>query len=196
MVTRKEIRNHPIYNAWGAMKARCNNPNCKMYKDYGARGIVVCDEWSNDVITFYEWSIANGWQKGLSIDRIDVNGNYCPENCRWATMKVQQRNRRNNRFVTISGETKTVSAWAEEIGVHRGTISRRLDSNRSIEDALSEDRLCPVHHTTLTFMDKTMTIEEWASELNLNRSTIYSRLKRGWTIEKTLTTPSRKYVKL
>ena len=78
------------------MKQRCNNPNNQKYKDYGGRGIHVCDEWMNDFQSFYDWAMANDYADGLSIDRIDVNGNYDPSNCRWATMMEQRHNRRDS----------------------------------------------------------------------------------------------------
>lgn len=83
-----------LYNIWLRMKDRCRNPNSSNYKYYGGRGISVCEEWRHDFAAFRDWALANGYQEGLSIDRIDVNGNYCPENCRWITMAEQQRNKR------------------------------------------------------------------------------------------------------
>lgn len=102
-----------LYGIWTNMKGRCNNPNAEGYKDYGGRGIQVCEEWAHDFSVFQEWAMSHGYQETLSIDRVDVDGNYCPENCRWVSMKEQQNNKRTNVFCEINGKTKTLSQWAE-----------------------------------------------------------------------------------
>ena len=86
---------------------------------------------------FGDWALANGYQDGLTIDRIDYDGNYCPENCRWITQHDQNRNRTNNRYVTYNGITKTMTDWAEEYGINLRTLKSRLDAGLSIEDALT-----------------------------------------------------------
>lgn len=129
---------HPLYRAYRGMIDRCMNPNGTAYKNYGGRGIKICDEWLNDRTRFFEWALANGWSPDLSLDRIDVNGNYCPENCRWATAKTQMNNRRVNAYVTYKGKTQTIAQWAEEIGINRRTLRGRLHNERwTLEEAMT-----------------------------------------------------------
>jgi hypothetical protein len=120
------------------MRFRCNNPNAAWYRIYGGRGIRVCEEW-NSFESFQEWALANGYTDNLTIDRIDCNGHYCPENCRWATNIEQSNNKRNNRFVTAFGETKTLSQWAADrrSTVSRGSIEKRIHRGMSPEMAIS-----------------------------------------------------------
>ena len=96
---------HPIYLAWVGMKERCYNLNNPRYSDYGERGIYVCDKWLHDFSSFYDWSLKNGFQKGLSIDRVNNDGPYAPWNCRWATIQQQNHNRRSNIYIEYNGET-------------------------------------------------------------------------------------------
>lgn len=91
------LANTPLYYVWCAMRQRCFSRTHVGYENYGGRGITVCDEWINSYVPFHEWAMANGYEAGLTIDRIDVDGNYEPSNCRWVTMKVQASNKRNNK---------------------------------------------------------------------------------------------------
>ena len=119
------------------MKNRCYNQNCQNYSDYGGMGIKVCDEWLNDVTAFYNWAINNGYADNLTIDRINVNGNYEPNNCRWATDVEQANNRRNSHFLTYKNETHTLSEWSKITGICRGTLLMRLRRGLSAEQTLT-----------------------------------------------------------
>lgn len=115
-----------LYRIWCAMKSRCLNQNNTKFEIYGGRGINVCDAWRGDFTAFYEWSMSHGYRDNLTIDRIDRDGNYCPENCRWVSQKVQQNNRSNNHIITANGQTKTISEWADKSGLSAKTIQTRL----------------------------------------------------------------------
>ena len=128
------MRHSRLYNIWRSMRQRCQNKSCINYHRYGARGISVCDEWE-DFNTFLMWAGDNGYADDLSIDRIDVNGNYEPSNCRWATAKEQSNNRRNNVLVEIAGCKYTLSELSEMIGIKHGTLWYRW------KNGWSEDRL-------------------------------------------------------
>lgn len=115
-----------LYEIWRQMHRRCYGENTKAYPHYGGRGITVCDEWQ-EFEPFREWALANGYDENLTIDRIDVNGDYCPENCRWATIKQQANNRRRAHYVSYSGETHTVSEWADIYSVDQRKLWQRLN---------------------------------------------------------------------
>lgn len=130
IITKTGLSRSKIYSCHKAMKERCLSPTSQCYKHYGGRGITVCEEWLGEhgFENFYKWAIENGYSENLTIDRIDVNGNYEPSNCRWVTMKVQNNNQRSNHRITINGENHTVSEWAEIVGIKRATIYSRIKS--------------------------------------------------------------------
>lgn len=130
------MSNTKLFAVWNSMKQRCLNQNSKSYKNYGGRGITVCQEWQEDFQTFYDWAMANGYQEGLEIDRIYVNGNYEPDNCRWVTSKKNNNNRRNNAKIKIGGEEHTAAEWSEITGIHRNTILDRFNSGKPPEEIL------------------------------------------------------------
>ena len=113
--------NKEIYWAWKSMKQRTQNPKCSAYRNYGARGIGVCEEWQN-FEAFCEWALKAGWGKGLDLDRIDNNGNYCPENCQWTTRQDNVNNRRVTILLTVDGSTAACSTWEKRCGIPRGTL--------------------------------------------------------------------------
>lgn len=119
-------RHTKLYEVWKTMKQRCSNPNNKGYKNYGGRGIKVCDEWKNSFQSFFDWSMKNGYSTNLSIDRIDNNGNYCPENCRWTNRIVQANNSRWNKFITINGETHSLADWCRIYKMPYTLVSNRV----------------------------------------------------------------------
>ena len=123
-----------IYNTWAGMLQRCNNKNYHQFHHYGGRGITVCDEWRK-FETFY--ADMGGRPEGRSLDRIDNDGNYCKDNCRWATKKEQIRNRRTSTFLTYKGQTLSVSGWAEELGIKRKCLERRIRDGWPTEKALT-----------------------------------------------------------
>lgn len=106
-----------LYSIWKAMKVRCYNRNSKAYKRYGGRGITICDEWRDDFPAFREWATSHGYNDTLTIDRIDTNKGYSPDNCRWATYKTQANNTRRNVILNINGEKGTIAQMCEKYGV-------------------------------------------------------------------------------
>jgi len=136
------LSNHRIYRIWAAIKTRCLNSNVDCYKDYGGRGIMICEEWKNDFKSFYDWAIQNKYEETLSIDRIDVNGNYEPNNCRWATSKEQADNRRNSikKETTAFGETKTLHEWSidERCVVNVHSLVYRIGAGWEPERAITQ----------------------------------------------------------
>lgn len=130
--------NTRLFNIWQSMRDRCNCETSQAYKWYGGRGIKICNEWNNDFMTFYNWSINNGYSNDLSIDRIDVNGNYEPSNCRWADKITQANNRRKNRLITYNGETHTLAEWGRITGLNDYNLDNRINKyGWSIEKALT-----------------------------------------------------------
>lgn len=120
------LRNTRLYGVWCGIKSRCYNVSNNAFDRYGGRGICMCEEWRNDFITFYNWALDNGYSENLSIDRIDVNGNYEPSNCRWATAKEQSDNKRCNILVTLGNETLDLQQWCDRIGIKRSTVNTRV----------------------------------------------------------------------
>lgn len=115
-----------LYKCWKHIKQRCYDKNSKEYINYGGRGITVCNEWLNDFQVFYDWAMANGYKDDLTIDRIDVNGNYEPSNCRWVTVKVQNNNKRSNRLITYNEKTQTLAQWADELQINYKKLYARI----------------------------------------------------------------------
>jgi len=124
-ITKHGLTGTKIYTAWNSMMSRCYHSKNKYYREYGARGISVCNKW-HDAKAFHDWAVSNGYKDGLTIDRIHNDGNYEPSNCRWATIKEQSNNRRTNRLITINGITRNMTEWAKVAGIKVVTLHARL----------------------------------------------------------------------
>ena len=122
----KNIEKLRLYRIWSHMIRRCYKQKSNDYKNYGARGIIICDDWKNSFLNFYDWSMCNGYNDTLSIDRIDVNGNYEPDNCRWVTSKIQGNNKRNSVVIEYNGEKHTIAEWAEITKISYHIIWKRF----------------------------------------------------------------------
>lgn len=126
-----------LYRVWRGIIERTTYKKCEAYKFYGARGIKMCKEWRQSFEAFFEWARSNGYEEGLTIDRIDSNGNYEPSNCRWIGMKAQQNNRTNNHLIECNGVTHTMSEWSDILDIKYSTLSMRLNTyGWSVERAL------------------------------------------------------------
>lgn len=135
----KRLDNHSktrLFSIWQKMRFRCENPKDRHYQLYGGRGIKVCEEW-NSWENFYKWAMESGYQEELTIDRIDNDGDYMPQNCRWVSMKVQNNNKRSNITLTYNGYTRTVAQWSVIMGIGASTLYARKKLGWSDEDILS-----------------------------------------------------------
>lgn len=130
-----------LYSIWRHMIERCYNENVESYKNYGGRGITVCEEWKNDIESFRKWAIENGYAENLTLDRKENDKGYSPDNCRWADLSMQANNRRSNVLIEYNGETKTLMQWCRELGISFSTTQNRLNLGWSVERAFNE----PVH---------------------------------------------------
>lgn len=125
-VKHRETQKTRLYNIWLNMKERCLCDTNKGFAGYGARGITVCDEWKDSYVAFRDWALANGYDGSKTLDRVNNNESYSPENCRWATCTEQANNKRNNVLIEFEGETHTISEWAKMFGINYYTLHSRL----------------------------------------------------------------------
>lgn len=176
------------------MLRRCYCPDNQNYKWYGARGITVCDEWVNPEMvdgrstkgwfSFRDWALSNGFENGLTIDRIDTNKGYSPDNCRWLSMKEQCNNRRSNHLITYKGKTQNLNQWCKELGLNYKNTEERINRfHWSVDKAFEMKTNFRLRN--VTYKDKTQTLKQWCSELGLDYKKTHYRIKYlHWTIER------------
>jgi hypothetical protein len=175
----------PTYKSWSDMKSRCSNPKRLDYSDYGGRGINVCDRW---VDSFSLFLADMGFRpSGTTLDRLDVNGDYCPENCRWATAKQQQRNKRNTKHVIFRGGAKSLAEWAEVLHLPYDVIRYRLKAGWTPEEAFTIPVRDLEDFLTLDGVKKTKA--QWCKEKGITQNALLGRLRRGWSVADALNTP-------
>lgn len=168
-----------LYHAYRSMIDRCYQKKCKNYKRYGARGITVCDEWKKSYTNFRDWALKNGFDYNKSrteqsIDRIDNDGNYCPENCRWATAQQQADNRSTTTFYDFRGEKITASKFAEKFGIkNKDFVYGRLERGRTLEDVLYE------WNFQNNIPDNVKDCKTYAEEHGINSVTVKRHIKNG-----------------
>ena len=179
-----------LYRIFHGMKQRCYNPNNPEYKNYGGRGIKICPEWLNDFAEFYKWALSVGWDdnkeaKEQTIERNNVNKDYCPENCRFIPISEQPLNKRDSRIITAFGETKNLSQWAEETGIPLTTIKARIDRlGWSYEKALSEPVKKAVNTAEICCFGVRKSLNSWAKKFGIPQSTAhYLMFSKGMSIE-------------
>ena len=174
------MSNTRIYRCWNRMKHRCYNKNNKDFKHYGGRGIKVCREWIDceyGFTNFYYWAINNGYTDKLTIDRIDVNGDYEPSNCRWADIITQRNNMRSNVVLTYKGKSMTMAMWARELNIPYKCIVNRYERGEDINNILSTNVRCSVKYVSFNGMTKS--VHDWSEYFNIKQDTLSARLKRA-----------------
>ena len=182
--------NNRLYRIYKGIKQRCLNQNNHAYHNYGGRGITICDEWLNDFDEFRRWSLCNGYDDSLCIDRIDNNGNYEPQNCRWTDRYTQARNTRRNKVIQVNDVVGILKDQCILNNICLSTVQERLKRGWCINRAINENIQPHLAYRNITFNGKTQSVSAWARELNINRTTLRRRLNdRSWSIERALTEP-------
>ena len=174
-----------LYNCWNGMKRRCNSPNNKDSKYYYGKGITYCEEWK-DYHAFQDWALSHGYADDLTLDRIDGNCSYCPENCRWITIQEQQRNRSSCLYFTHDGETRTLAEWARIFGINRATLHDRIFLlGYSFEDAISTNqRLLGKYTIEIEYAGKTYTQSQFVKKFRTSHKRVSELRNKGYSVER------------
>jgi len=173
-----------LYFCWHDMKNRCYNKNSKKYHRYGERGIKVYDKWRNDYSTFKKWALNSGWdynlsQQDQSLDRIDVNGNYEPDNCRWTDLKTQNRNKENSIYVEFRGENVSLSELQERYKIPPSTIRNRYYAGKRGEDLIAPSKPSYKRGKEYLLFGKMMTVREISIKCGISPYIIRKRVKEN-----------------
>ena len=194
-ITKHGCYNDPFYHIWWSMMRRCYNTNNHNYKRYGGRGIKVCDEWQ-DVESFVAWAhlTYNSTQHQKTLDRIDNNKGYSPENCKWSTPKEQSNNRRNTVTFTINNVTKPLSEWCDEYNMPISVVGSRIRvMGWSIEKALTTPITYPTDRSSIVEINgEQRTIKDWCEYYGIARNTVYGHVRRGMDLVSAITTPLKR----
>ena len=180
---RKRLKS--IYNG---MRLRCYNENNVNYKYYGGKGVTICDEWLLSFENFFDWAINNGYNENLTIDRIDSEKEYSPDNCKWSTKKEQAYNRSISVKLTLNGRTMYMTEWAEELEIDKKILSWGYNNGWSDEEISTRPR--DYKENKLTLNGETHSMSEWSRITGIKVATISYRIKKGWSVEDTLTKSS------
>lgn len=182
-----------LYRSYRGMINRCENPNADNYSFYGARGIKVCDEWRHDFLKFHGWAYSNGYVEGLTLDRIDNDGDYCPKNCRWVSRRDQMNNTRMNRFVEYNGETHTIAEWTRILNKDIYDIYGGLRRGWSFEDiVVGKPQKLKNRGELLEYNGEAHTRSEWSRITGLSKNVITYRLNHGWGMDRVLAPINKK----
>lgn len=185
------MTNTSEYQIWANMKYRCSNEKCSMYKYYGGRGIKVCERWDKFENFFQDMGYK---PKGTTLDRIDNNGPYSPENCRWATGFQQGSNKRNNKNVIKNGNKICHSEASRQLEASRNTVNERIKRGWSADEATTKPPNKMVR--MIEYEGQTKSLRQWAFSLGLSEDTVAKRIRSGYSIEDALKPSNRKKVKL
>jgi len=169
-----------LYGIWKNMKDRCNRPGNRFYQRYGGRGIKVCKEWANNFYVFEEWAYSHGYREYLTIDRIDNDKGYSPDNCRWSSQSSQMRNTSKSIFLTINGEKRNINEWSEMTGLSVETIRRRRAKGDTGQNLIRPLYQVVNPSSTLYEIDGIeKSAKEWAKEIGISPSAFYVRWRQG-----------------
>lgn len=182
-----------LYIVWISMKYRCYNPKYHRFHNYGGRGITVCDEWRYSYKKFRQWALDNGYDYHAlygecTLDRINPNGNYEPDNCRWVNIKVQANNRRDNIKVTYNGETHTLPQWADITGINYKLLAQRYSKGWSLDEVFNP-KIGKHEKIILELNGEIHNLAEWSRIIGINYDSLKYRYYLGWSDRDILTTP-------